>query len=321
MSEHDKVDRRPSSTDKTLPDQDIIPTISPNFGAFDSATFSGLAQPTTTTPSSTPQQVMALQRTVGNRATQRLLLEGSHKKASRQPDSDGTVQRAPTQVRNAIRDGRYGWTSRYEADFLDLEKYGGICTVDLKVKLVARRGVTPEDQERVQRETTSAVHSFFSSRFALVDMGTMRRYFINVNVFFVTTGQHTTVNLRAASGRDDATNWFVDSSATDRAHEVGHHLGLRDEYVDSTVPNRRNESAPGVHADHSVMGNYPVEGADQAQVQQRHVDTIAGHIGRATGKTLIATTRAAAEALYGDTTAQPTGASPATAGSSSAGTP
>lgn len=44
--------------------------------------------------------------------------------------------------------------------------------------------------------------------------------------------------------------------ATTSAHEVGHMLGLRDEYEAASVIDRATANAPGVHADASVMANF-----------------------------------------------------------------
>jgi hypothetical protein len=68
----------------------------------------------------------------------------------------------------------------------------------------------------------------------------------------------------------------------DRAHELSHTLGLNDEYIDTSVPRRRNASAPGVFDDHSLLGNYYTEGVGSAEVKLRHGQQLAADISRAT---------------------------------------
>jgi hypothetical protein len=44
-------------------------------------------------------------------------------------------------------------------------------------------------------------------------------------------------------------------------------LGLIDEYIDPTAVNRGTAACRGVFQDHSIMGNYYVEGKDVAEVK------------------------------------------------------
>jgi hypothetical protein len=65
------------------------------------------------------------------------------------------------------------------------------------------------------------------------------------------------------------------------AHELSHLMGLLDEYQDATARNRRTATSPGVHEDHSLMGDYPNEGYDTAEVKLRHGQKVADRAGRA----------------------------------------
>ena len=58
-------------------------------------------------------------------------------------------------------------------------------------------------------------------------------------------------------------------------------MGLLDEYVDATAVNRRTATSSGVHEDHSLMGDYPNEGFDTAEVKLRHGQKVADRVGRA----------------------------------------
>jgi hypothetical protein len=65
------------------------------------------------------------------------------------------------------------------------------------------------------------------------------------------------------------------------AHELSHLMGLLDEYEDATAVNRRTATSSGVHADHSLLGDYPNEGFDTAEVKLRHGQKVADRAGRA----------------------------------------
>lgn len=303
MSDHDKLEPQSQSKQKQS-SPDIQSPETPNiFSLFKTNAdgTSNLQRKITGSNSRVkPQQLVMLQRTLGNQALLRMM----DNQKSAQPDPIQTTTTPDddlqlTRVRNRMRDGPYGWTSQYDAEFLDFDDYGGICNLELKVRIRRGRGVTAEEQATVEQQASDAFIQYFNNRFALVDVDNMKRYYLIIFVNFVTSGQDGTVRLRAGSGRDDSSTWYVDSDPIDRAHELGHLIGLRDEYVDNTVPNRRRANSPGVHSDNSLMGDYPNEGPDNAVVHQRHADKIAGDIGRATRRTLIATTRAAAEGMYG----------------------
>ena len=79
-----------------------------------------------------------------------------------------------------------------------------------------------------------------------------------------------------------------DSRSHANAHELSHTLGLNDEYIDTSVPRRRNATAPGVFDDHSLLGNYYTEGVANAEVKLRHGRQLAADISRATRRRFTA---------------------------------
>lgn len=219
-------------------------------------------------PDIRPTTLIALQRVFGNQSISRMITRSA------------PIQRAPTQVSNAVSDGPYGWTASYEVVFAANE-----CKLSVKAKLAPDAGVSAADLQRVKNETAREYQRIFDNRFKLTETGTANVYNLRVGLVFVDTGEHLTVNVHSGSGRDDLSNWYVDSEPIDRAHEMGHQLGLKDEYVDPGVANRQNAGSPGVSNDHSIMGNYYEQGIDPAEAKLRHGQTIAGAIGAATGRT------------------------------------
>ncbi len=212
-------------------------------------------------------RVLALQRTAGNRATAHAV----------------GLMRAAREVTVTRSDGPYGWTANFAADLT-----GSECVITIRAKIARDADVTEAEETAVKAQTRAEFLRIWDSRFVFVDDGWFwdDEYLVRVRVEYVDTDEHVVIALHAGSGHDNRRNWYVASTATDRAHELGHQLGLLDEYIDAAVPNRRDASAPGVHQDHSIMGNYYDEGTAQAEAKLRHGQSIAAEVGRVHGKTL-----------------------------------
>ena len=219
----------------------------------------------------TPHAVLALQRTIGNRAVARAL----------------GIQRTPTQVSNLNREDRSGglgpieWTSAYEVEFV-----GSECRLNINVCLVRDADVTEAQWNTVKAEAESEFRRVWDNKFRLTESGTGSTYNIRVGLTWVTSGEHVRIALHQGRGGANRRNWFVTPPhVVSRAHELGHQLGLIDEYVDAEVINRATATSPGVFTDHSVMGNTYGEGATRATAKLRHAQRMAGHISTATGRT------------------------------------
>jgi hypothetical protein len=220
-------------------------------------------------------RILALQRTAGNRAVSQAL---------------ATLARTPTQVTNANTDPRsgglpaYAWTSAYEVEFV-----GSECRLNINAKINRDAGVTEAQETSVKNVTRAEFMRIWDNKFTLTESGAgTGTYTLRVTVCYVTSGEHVAIGLHAGEGRDNRRNWYVDSNATDRAHEMGHQLGLLDEYLDPEVVNRATATSPGVFTDHSIMGDYYTEGRARATAKLRHGQRIASHISTATGRTFTA---------------------------------
>ncbi|MEZ4401335.1 MAG: DUF4157 domain-containing protein [Kofleriaceae bacterium] len=189
-------------------------------------------------------------------------------------------------VSNTISDGPYGWTSRY-----GVELRGSECLTTLKVKLVPDAGVPATDVASVQTRARAAFRRIFDNKFDLTDTADGQVYALRTDVEFVERDEHETVALHAGSSRSDSGNWSVGRPDETFAHELGHLMGLRDEYIDPAVASRATAAGADVHTDHSIMGNYHGEGAAAAQVHERHGRTMATAIGGATGRTFTIASR------------------------------
>jgi len=196
------------------------------------------------------------------------------------------VQRAPvqrTEVRNTIKDGPYEWTSAYDVGFDEAKKE---CNITVRVKLVPKDGnVTEEDIKGIKANVGQHFPAIWDNKFKLTDKASGKVYGLRLAVAFVENNEHLTATLNHGQGYANLSNWYAQPiGAVTPAHELGHQLGLKDEYVDVNVPDRKDAAAPGAHADNSIMGDYLSEGEGKAGAKLRHGQTIAGGVGGATGR-------------------------------------
>ena len=201
--------------------------------------------------------------------------------AVQRKDDDAQPAPAPqvTTVTNQITDGPYGWQSKFEVTQSSTEY-----RVVIKPKLVPDAGVTPAQVNDVKQRARAAFTRLFDNKFVLTDTASHQQYNLRAEVQFVDSGEHYTVALHTGpDGNGNLTNWYTGNYDETLAHELGHQLGLKDEYIDANAPARATATSPGVHTDHSIMGNYLAEGRPQAGAQLRHGQTIGSEIGGATG--------------------------------------
>lgn len=240
----------------------------------------------------TPALLMNVQRIQGNQATSQLVARMIQRQVAAPvtaqtptatPAPAAQTPVPPTQVSISVSDPPYSWMAKYEVHFTADE-----CHLNVKVKLAPDSQVTAADRTRVEQETNTEFRRIFDNKFRLTEQQSQQVFNLRVNMSFVTSGEHVTVNLHAGSGRDNLTNWYVQSASIDRAHEMGHQIGLKDEYIDANAVSRQNATAPGVFTDNSIMGNYYVEGIPRATAHLRHGNVLAQNIGSTTGKTYTA---------------------------------
>ncbi|MBK7538686.1 MAG: hypothetical protein IPI49_25625 [Myxococcales bacterium] len=188
----------------------------------------------------------------------------------------------PTQVANNISDPPFGWMSAYEVVFTDTE-----VQLKIKAKLEPQAGVSKDDLLDVGARASDAFRSYYDSKFILTDNANEKQFLLRCAVAFVESGEHYAIKVHPGGSANSSGNrrkWFVGWPGIVCAHELGHQLGLKDEYIDAKAPDRATAKSPGVHTDNSLLGDYVTEGKDKAEVKLRHAQTIAGHIGGASGR-------------------------------------
>ncbi|MBA2529326.1 MAG: hypothetical protein H0V19_05090 [Euzebyales bacterium] len=173
---------------------------------------------------------------------------------------------APNEFSQARSECIYGWTARCR---IDEDPRECAVRITLRIRLVAATGVTQADLANVQALWEPAIEQAWTDRFGLLlaerDSCPCKRYTASVDVQWVTSGEHHTVNVRAGSGRANMGTWFVNSTGGTAAHEAGHMFGNVDEYVDSNCPSRI------VTSDGSIM-----QTSQTGTVKERHYQGFAG---------------------------------------------
>ena len=225
-------------------------------------------------------QVLALQRTAGNRAVAQMIAQGA------------AIARDTTTVEKYIREESTStddttWTAKYDVSF-DTDASTPTCWLTIKVKLNPGAGVSKDDETQTKIRARSRFSLLWDSEFILHEHRTFlsdREWLLRPEVKFVDSGQHLTVNLHAGRGNDDRQNWYMGSPEWVYAHEVSHQMGLLDEYASDSAPKRK------VYDDHSIMGDYVNEGMTKSEAKLRHGERIAAMIGAATSKELKARKR------------------------------
>ena len=171
---------------------------------------------------------------------------------------------APTEFAQGKSECIYGWTSAYRADF-DLEKCR--LRITLRIKLNPDADVSATDLATQQAIWEAAIESAWTGQFALaLTDGTCScgRVGVAVDVQFVGSNEHHTVEVHSGRGRADMANWYITSTGGTAAHESGHMFGNPDEYTDANCPGRT------VTSDGSIMQN-----SQTGTVRARHYESFA----------------------------------------------
>src|SRR3954454_3062001 len=230
-----------------------------------------------------PERLLQLQRTIGNRGVARLL--------SRSRSQAGQVsQNVEEALINPSAEGEstFHWTANYDFEISDDAIYGIV-----KLGMDVFPGVSPDEATTARQEARKEFQRLFNGKFDVVEdglFGATRRLYLGMNwILSPTDGTpHATVALApgppTTSEQPSRSLWHVAEPATVHAHETAHLFGLLDEYVDLNVRDRSSTAKAGVREDHSIMGAYPTEGVSQAEMKDRHALRIAQMIYKAAGK-------------------------------------
>lgn len=241
------------------------------------------------------ERVLALQRTVGNRAVARMIAASAPR---------AQLARDTTTVSEYVKEETTGmdnvtWTASFDVDFDEDKK---TCWATIKIKLVPDGGISDDDLTWTKIGVKSRFALLWDGRFSFHEHRSVwadRDWLFRPQIEWVDSDAHEVVHLHAGKGASKRTEWYLmkgeintaDPSKSipygyaevEHAHEVSHQMGLLDEYEDASVKNRKT------YTDNSLMGDYASEGYDKVALQPRHGERMAKIIGKATSKSLTST--------------------------------
>ncbi|MET9634592.1 hypothetical protein ABZX92_44795, partial [Lentzea sp. NPDC006480] len=158
--------------------------------------------------------------------------------------------------RDALDLGRGSLTFLYSNIIFDRRRFdvGGTTVQDFTVRLHldVSGGATPQQVVALKRRALTGVNRFFNQGHRLPSGDQF-----HVTVQFVDSPDEAHHVVKVVADTDtfysDANNWLLHDSEAVFAHEIGHLLGLRDEYPDNRLALRAKASATGVHDDRGLM--------------------------------------------------------------------
>ena len=157
--------------------------------------------------------------------------------------------RAPNEVSDSISECVFGWTAAYR---IDIDPKKCVLNVTLRIKLVFDSSITEQEKSDAKNLWEDAIEDTWTDAFKLelVDGSCeCEEYTVVVDVQWVESGQHHTVDVDPGNDRSNMTQWYIEDGADTAAHEAGHMFGNADEYSEpDRCPDR------DVYTDNTIMG-------------------------------------------------------------------
>jgi len=144
--------------------------------------------------------------------------------------------------------GPFGLNFSYERSFDGMQ-----LVKDLEINFVFDDALGFTDAQKTAYEVAAEanIEGVWNNKFEILDAANGTAFPLSVDL--TTTGPFDqTVNVHAGSARGDALNWSQNFIAPIMAHEVGHMLGLFDEYIGGSVDQYPNPTL----SDNGLMGAF-----------------------------------------------------------------
>ncbi|MEV0197610.1 hypothetical protein [Nonomuraea sp. NPDC050691] len=114
-----------------------------------------------------------------------------------------------------------------------------VTEVAVKIRWVAERGMTPDEVLQLQASAMDGVDLYYNHQHRLSDGSQLHVRLDFERVENAAPGTREVVTFRNGEGRANQVTWYAGDAPHIHAHEVGHHLGLVDEYHDADHAGRR----------------------------------------------------------------------------------
>lgn len=126
----------------------------------------------------------------------------------------------------------------FELDFSYTRSFDGATLtkhVEINFLFDSAPGFNDGQKSAYKAAAETNIENIWNSRFVITDIANNRIFPLAVDV--TTTGPtfNQNVAVHSGSGRENALNFFQNSTRSVMAHEFGHHLGLFDEYIGGAV--------------------------------------------------------------------------------------
>ena len=136
-------------------------------------------------------------------------------------------------IKRSISDGPYGWDASYDIWALEQTVF-----VRLRVKLTALAGVSERKLSELAQIWEGAEDKWSGQHDLVENSDPNNKYGVSVDFQFVETEQHHDVNVRPGPARSNLSLWDTADDVHAASHELGHAMGMVDEYADSASPSR-----------------------------------------------------------------------------------
>ncbi|MCB9742424.1 MAG: hypothetical protein H6740_07490 [Alphaproteobacteria bacterium] len=138
----------------------------------------------------------------------------------------------------------------------------GVTQIKMKIHLDPEATVTAAGLEKLKANAIAGVDRMYNNQHEVPGLdGRPTRLQVEVEFVSNPADAHATVKVGPGDGPAFQSKWYVDGDPITHAHELGHQLGLIDEYVDHgphgfKSATRQAANSPGVKTDKGLMTNY-----------------------------------------------------------------
>ncbi|MEV6151134.1 hypothetical protein AB0L53_12420 [Nonomuraea sp. NPDC052129] len=149
-------------------------------------------------------------------------------------------------------------SARVEARRFAIRGDGGqvrrVTEFTVTIRYVAKEGMTAEQVTRLKSNALDGMDLYYNHQHRLSDGSQLHVRLKFEEVRTARPGDPGVVTFRAG-GHPDIVNWCANTDAHLHAHELGHHLGLPDEYRDHRTQGRRTLTDQGLEPGANLMGD------------------------------------------------------------------